>query len=226
MKKLFPFCLVLVFCAAAASARALPNRADVVSHVESCEAILQEFESDPALAIPRPVLQSARALVIVNQFKAGFLFGIKGGYGIVMVKRANGSWSVPTLLDASELSAGLQLGAKSVETIYVITDDSTPRLLFKQRFTVGVDAKAVAGPSSAEVEKDIHAKFAPLLVYTKSVGLFAGATIAASSIERDDDANVALYNTTHTMPELLYSDWVQPPVEVQPLMAYVQRITR
>ena len=226
MKKIFPLCLVLVFCAAAASARALPSRSDVVTHVESCEAVLQEFESDPALAIPRPVLQSARALVIINQFKAGFLFGIKGGYGVVMVKKANGSWSVPALLNASELSAGLQIGAKSVETIYVITDDSTPRLLFRQRFTVGVDAKAVAGPKAAEVERDLHAKFAPLLVYTKAVGLYAGATVMASSIERDDDANVVLYNSTHTMPELLYSDWVSPPIEVQPLMSYVQRITR
>jgi len=26
------------------------------------------------------------------------------------------------------------------------------------------------------------------------------------------------------MPELLYSDWVQPPAEVQPLMAMVQRL--
>jgi hypothetical protein len=26
------------------------------------------------------------------------------------------------------------------------------------------------------------------------------------------------------MPELLYSDWVTPPSEVQPLMAYVQQL--
>jgi lipid-binding SYLF domain-containing protein len=226
MKKIFPLCLVLIFCAAAAPARALPARADVVDHVESCEAVLQEFESDPALAIPRQVLQSAHALVILNQFKAGLLFGIKGGYGIIMVKRPNGTWSVPALLDASELSAGLQIGAKSVETIYVITDDETPRLLFKERFTVGVDAKAVAGPHAAEVESNLHAKFAPLLAYTKAVGLYAGANLMAAIIERDDDADAVLYNTVHTMPELLYSDWVTPPAEVQPLMAYVQRLTR
>jgi len=26
------------------------------------------------------------------------------------------------------------------------------------------------------------------------------------------------------MPELLYSDWVTPPSEVQPLMSYVQQL--
>ena len=30
--------------------------------------------------------------------------------------------------------------------------------------------------------------------------------------------------TDYTLPELLYSNWVQPIPEVQPLMSYVQQI--
>ena len=43
-------------------------------------------------------------------------------------------------------------------------------------------------------------------------------------VERNDDANFILYNTTYTLPELLYSDWVTPPTEVQPLMSYVGQL--
>ncbi len=148
MKKILPFCLILLLCAATPAICA-PDRADTVKEVWSCEAILQEFMSDPATAIPRPILEGAHALIIVNQFKAGFIFGVTGGYAVVMVKKPSGHWSLPVLLDANEASFGFQLGAKSVETIYIITNDTTPRLLFKNRFNVGVDAKATAGPHDA-----------------------------------------------------------------------------
>jgi lipid-binding SYLF domain-containing protein len=161
----------------------------------------------------------------VNQFKAGFLFAVKGGYGVILAKKPDGRWSLPVLVTAGEASIGLQLGAKSVETIYVLTDDRTPRLLFNQRFHIGVDAKAVAGPNGVGTESNTGAiAQAPVLVYGKSAGLYAGATIKAGYIVRDDDANFMLYSTTYTLPELLYSNWVTPPAEVQPLMNYVQRL--
>jgi SH3 domain-containing YSC84-like protein 1 len=223
MKQFLVFSLMGLF--AAAGARAADQRTDLVSHVESCEAILQEFMSDPATAIPASVWQQARAVMIVNQFKAGFLIGLKDGYGVILAKKGNGQWSLPVLISASEASIGLQLGAKSVETIYILTDERTPRLLFNQRFNIGVDAKAVAGPSAAGVERDNGAiAAAPVLVYSKSAGLFAGATIKAGYVSRNDEANFTLYNTTYTLPELLYSDWVAAPPEVLPLMHYVQRL--
>jgi SH3 domain-containing YSC84-like protein 1 len=224
MKKLLPFCLIAVLCAAT-PAFCTPDRKDTVTEVESCEAILQEFMSDPATAIPRPVWQSAHALIITNQFKAGYIFGIKGGYGLIMVKKPSGRWSIPVLLSANEASLGFQIGMKAVQTIYIITDDSTPRLLFKDRFNVGVDAKATGGPLAADVEADyVHTLKVPVLVYAKSQGLYAGATVKAGMVSRNDDANFVLYNTSYTLPELLYSDWVTPPPEVQPLMNYVERL--
>ena len=223
MKKLLLLSLLALL--GAALARAETTRADLVARVESCEAILQEFQSRPALAIPPSVWRGARAIIILNQFKAGFLIGVQDGYGVIMVKKANGRWSVPVLITAGEASLGFQIGAKAVESILIITDDNTPRLLFKQRFNVGIDAKAVIGPKGAEAERNNHEILrTPLLVYTKSVGLFAGATAKAGHLSRSDKSNFLLYNTRYTMPELLYSDWVPPPPEVQPLMALVQRL--
>ncbi len=180
---------------------------------------------NPATAIPSSVLQSARAIVIVNQFKAGFFFGIKDGYGVILVKKPDGRWSLPVLIAAGEVSLGFQVGANAVETVMVMTDERTPRLLYSQRFNVGVDAKAVAGPKVAEAEKNNHEIVtAPVLVYTKAKGLYAGATVKSGWLQRNDDINFILYGTSYTMPELLYSDWVKPIPEVVPLMNYVQKI--
>jgi len=226
MKKLLTFSLIAIL--GAASARAGDShtpRSELVVRVETCEAILREFMVSREYTIPRAVWQEARAVMILSQFHAGFVFGVKGGYGVLMVKKPNGRWSLPVLIDASEASLGLQVGAKTVDSVFIITDDATPRLLFTNRLNIGVDAKAVAGPSSAEVESESTTIFlAPVLAYSKSVGLFAGATVKAGHVERNDPANFILYNTSYTMPELLYSDWVTPPPDVQPLMSYVQQL--
>ena len=217
--------LPLLALLAAVSARAQPARSELVARVESCEAILQEFQSRRQLAIPPAVWQRARAIVVLNQFKAGFLLGVQDGYGIIMVKKPDGRWSIPVIINANEASLGFQLGAKAVESVFIITDDAMPRLLFTQRFNIGVDAKAVAGPRAAESERiNENLLRTPMLAYNKAVGLYAGATVKAGHISRNDKANFDLYNTRYTMPELLYSDWVTPPAEVQPIMALVQSL--
>jgi lipid-binding SYLF domain-containing protein len=226
MKKLLLLSLLALFSAASArAAESKGPRTEYVTRVETCEAILQEFMGDPATAIPAAVLQRARALVIVNQFKAGFFLGVKDGYGVILVKKADGRWSIPVLVTAGELSLGFQIGANASETIMVITDEATPRILFNRRFNLGVDAKAVAGPSVAQAESVNRELLAtPVIVYSKARGLYAGATVKTGWLERADTANFVLYQTQYTMPELLYSDWVKPVPEVVPLMNLVQKI--
>jgi lipid-binding SYLF domain-containing protein len=224
MKKFFLFVLAALFFVTSPLAHSA-TREDYVKHFESCEAIIREFMADRAYAIPTTVLQQARGIIIVNSFKAGFIFGVKGGYGVILVKKPDGKWSLPVLINAGEASLGLQFGAKSDETIYVMMDDATPKLLFNGRFNVGVDAKAVAGPKYAEIESMNRAILAtPVLVYAKSKGLFAGATVKAGFVSRADETNRFFYKTSYTMPELLYGDFVTPPSEVLPLMKYVQQI--
>jgi lipid-binding SYLF domain-containing protein len=226
MKKLLLLPLIALLAAASVRADdAHTPRPELVVRVETCEAILREFMADATTAVPPSVWRGAHGIIILNQFKAGLVFGVKAGYGVIMVKKPNGRWSLPVLIDASEASLGFQIGAKSVETVCILTDDVTARMLFTSRYNIGVDAKAVAGPKAAEVEHDSKPTFlAPVLIYSHSDGLYAGATVKAGHISRNDLANFTLYATDHTMPELLFSDWVTPPPEVQPLMNYVAQL--
>jgi len=227
MKKLV-FALFFSLLAIGSVARAADEKRvkELITRVESCEAILQEFQRRPETAIPVEVLKKARALVIINQIRAGVVLGVQEGYGVLMVKRANGTWSLPALIHAGETTLGLQLGLTHVETIFVITDDETPRRLFTRRLNVGVDAKAVAGPKFADTQKTNKPIIdAPVLVYTKKAGLYAGATVKAGYLSRNDVDTCALYNTTYALPELLYSDWVKPIPEVEHLMNYVRQLS-
>lgn len=225
MKKLLLLSLLALIGASAA--RAEPTRADLVARVETCEAILQEFQHKPATRPSAEAWKRTKAILILNQFKAGFFLGVQDGFGVIMVKKPDGRWSLPVLINAGEASIGLQLGAKSVEGVFLITDESTPKKLFSNRLNIGVDAKAVVGPKAAEKESNNEEILrTPVLAYIRTVGLYAGATIKAGHISRNDQANFTLYNTRYAMPELLYSDWVQPPAEVQPLMQLVQSLAK
>lgn len=221
---LFTFCLAL-FALAGPSLRAADTRADDVSRLASCLTALQGIQNDPATAIPAAILRRAHALAIVHQVKAGFFLGIKGGYGVILVKKSGGQWSVPGFLSTGNVSFGLQIGAQTVDTVYVFLDDQTPRRLFTGKLDFGADAKAVAGPHDAGAGSTEYFQNASVLVYSNANGLFAGAAVNTGYLTPNDKANRTFYQTDNAMPEILYSDWITPPAEVQPLMGYVSRIS-
>jgi Uncharacterized conserved protein len=199
----------------------------LTTRVETCEAILREFQADPEYAIAPEVLRQAQAIVIVNQVKGGFILGVQYGYGVVLARRDDGSWSIPVFIKAGEASVGLQLGGQRTETIYVLMNKDTVRRLFNGRMNIGVDARAIAGPRTYEAEKvnkDILTT--PVLVYGRNHGLYAGATVKTGWIDRNDPANWDYYRTPYVLPELLYGDFVQVTPPVKPLVDYVTQITR
>jgi len=223
--------LLTLFCLTAltgALSAAGVTRASVISHLDTCEAILQDIQGNFKTAIPADILHRAKGIVIVNQFQAGFIFGIKDGYAVAMARRPNGKWSVPAFLRAGELSFGLQAGGKSINAVYVLMDENTARLLFKSRFNLGAEAKAVAGIRAAERESvtKVIPGDANVLVYSTTEGLYLGAAIKTGYMSPHNEANQVFYNSDHRLPELLFSDWVTPPTEAHFLMDYVTRLTQ
>jgi SH3 domain-containing YSC84-like protein 1 len=202
------------------------QRADYVSRLQTCEAILQSMQLYPATAIPADVLHRAKGLVIVNQVQVGFLLGVKDGWGVAMVRKPSGQWSVPVFIKAGELSVGLQAGGKSIETVYVLMDEAATRLLFQTRFKFAMDAKAVAGPHAAEAERSTPVFDAKVLVYSNVSGFYAGATVKTGTMAPQVEATQQFYHTRYGIPEILYSDWVQPQPEAQQVMSYVQQLTQ
>ena len=224
--------LSLLFCCTALTGAlsAAPGltRAGVIERLDTCEAILQDIQGNYKTAIPADILHRAKGIVIVNQFQAGLIFGIKDGYAVALARRPNGKWSVPAFLRAGELSFGLQAGGKSINAVYILLDDATARLLFKSRFNLGAEAKAVAGIRAAESERVTKTLpgDANVVYYSSTEGLYLGAALKTGFMSPNEDANRLFYNTDSQMPELLFSDWVTPPQEAHFLMDYVTRLTQ
>lgn len=227
MKRL-SLCLIALFTLIAPLQAKQTEHQKTLEKIESCEAIIREFMADPEYAIPSDVLRQAEALVITNQINGGLVLGLRYGYGVVLAKRPDGGWSVPVLLKAGEGSVGLQVGANTVETVYVITDREAVANLYSTRFNIGVDARAVATPHAVNAEKVNESLPAPsIYAFTKKRGLYAGANIKTGWVSRDDETNFEFYQTDRTLPELLYARPRTPvTAEIAPLVDYVAQITR
>ncbi|HEX7632563.1 MAG TPA: lipid-binding SYLF domain-containing protein [Lacunisphaera sp.] len=228
MKKFLTALFCVTAFAALLPAAQTVTRATAITQLDSCEAILQEIQGNVKTAIPANILHNAKGLVIVNQFQAGFILGIKDGYAVAMVRRPNGKWSVPAFLQAGELSFGLQAGGKAINAVYVLMDDNTARLLLKNRMNLGAEAKAVAGIRAAEreaVTKNLPGD-ANVLVYSSTEGFYLGAAVKTGFMSPNDELNRLFYSNNLRMPELLFSDWVTPPPETHFLMDYVARLTQ
>jgi lipid-binding SYLF domain-containing protein len=228
MKKFLSALFCLTALVATLPAATGVTREAVVTQLDSCEAILQEIQGNVKTAIPANILRRAKGIVIVNQFQAGFLLGVKDGYAVAMVRRPNGKWSVPAFLRSGELSFGLQAGGKAINAVYVLMDDNTARLLLKNRMNLGAEAKAVAGIRAAEreaVTKNLPGD-ANVLIYSTTEGFYLGAALKTGYMSPNDEANRIFYSNNLRMPELLFSDWVTPPAETHFLMDYVTRLTQ
>ena len=224
MKRILLLAAVLSLAATAGAADF--KRADYVARLQTCEAILQSMQLYPASAIPADVLHRAKGIVIVNQVQVSFLLGVKDGWGVALVRKPSGQWSLPVFIKAGELSVGLQAGGKSIETVYVLMDEAATRLLFQTRFRFGMDAKAVAGPHAAEAERSTPVFDAQVLVYSNVSGFYAGATVKTGTMAPQVEATQQFYQTRYGVPEMLYSDWVQPQPEAQQLMSYLQQLAQ
>jgi len=226
MKKLLTALSCIVALAVALPAHAEVRRSKLVERIDTCEAIIQDLQSSTKTAIPADVLHRAHGIVIVNQVQAGLFFSVKDGYAVALVRRPNGRWSVPAFLNTGEAALGLQVGVKALNTVLILLDEDTTRLLLNRKVNFGAEAKAVAGIRAAEAEKlstPLPAG-ANVLVYTLQEGYFLGAAIKTGYMAPNDEANRIFYNTNYKLPELLYSDWVQPPPEAQYLINYITKL--
>src|SRR5271170_4860481 len=98
--------------------------------------------------IPQDLLNKARCVVVVpGMKKAGFIFGAKYGRGFAVCRRASGSgWSAPAAMRVEGGSFGFQIGASETDVVLLVMNDRGMKHLLSDKFTIGGEATAAAGP--------------------------------------------------------------------------------
>jgi lipid-binding SYLF domain-containing protein len=165
--------------------------------IADSQQVLTELVAIPGKQIPERLLADAQGIAIVPRvIKIGFVAGVRRGSGVVLVRDADGNWSLPRFVRLTGGSVGWQAGVQGTDVVLVFTTRRSVENLLKGKFTVGVDAAAAAGPvgrnAAAATDTSLQAE---ILSYSRSRGLFLGASIDGSVIEIDQAANMAYYGS-------------------------------
>jgi len=189
MKRLLlaPIALVALL---AQTASAAPPPAQTL---QASSDVLSELSAIPLKGIPPAILADAQGVAIIpHVIKAGFLFGGRGGHGVVLTRDRNGVWGEPTFVDFGGASFGFQAGVESADVVLVFKNHkSLERVLEgKGKLTLGADASIAAGPigRDAEAGTDLHLR-AEIVSYSRSRGLFAGVALDGAGLVYDHEVN-------------------------------------
>ncbi|MGD1095775.1 MAG: lipid-binding SYLF domain-containing protein [Bryobacteraceae bacterium] len=165
--------------------------------------------------IPQDLIDKARCVVVIpGMKKAGFIFGAEEGRGFAVCRRPGGSgWSAPAAMRTEGGSFGFQIGASETDVVLLVMNDGGMRHLLSDKFTVGGDASAAAGPVDREATAQTDAMMnAEMLSYSRSRGLFAGISLQGATLRPDGETNRELYGREATNREILTGDFKTPPV--------------
>jgi len=165
--------------------------------------------------IPQDLLDKAKCVVVVpGMKKAGFILGAKFGRGFAACRHNGGTgWSAPAAMRVEGGSVGFQIGASETDVVLLVMNDGGMKHLLSDKFTIGGDATAAAGPVGRDASAQTDAMLnAEMLSYSRSRGLFAGISLEGATLRPDEDTNKELYGRTATNREILTGDFKTPAI--------------
>jgi SH3 domain-containing YSC84-like protein 1 len=195
--------------------------------VENAGKVMQEITNIPD-NIPSAVLDKADCVVVLPSV-VKFAIGIGGSYGRgVMTCRGgenfDGRWGAPIMMAVEGGSFGLQLGGQATDFVLLLMSPRSAENILTSKVKLGGDASAAAGPvgrnASAETDATLRAE---ILSYSRARGLFAGVSLAGSTLRADNDANEKLYGKDVSAKDILFKSTVSPPPSAQLLLATLNK---
>jgi SH3 domain-containing YSC84-like protein 1 len=170
-------------------------QSDIDKRLDASAKVLNEIMATPDKAIPDKVMHDAKCVAVIpSMVKIAVGFGGSHGKGVATCRTDSGIWSAPAPITITGGSWGLQLGGQAVDIIMVVTNEDGMQHLLSDKFKLGADASAAAGPVGRDTGADTDWKMkAEVLTYSRARGLFAGIDLNGSAITQDKDETRILY---------------------------------
>jgi lipid-binding SYLF domain-containing protein len=193
MKKLLSMVCLFAMTAAIGTAYAADN-SKLINRLDAAKTTLDQVMMTPDKGIPQQILQSAVCVAVVPGFKkAAFIFGAQYGQGVATCKTNHG-WSAPVFIQMTGGSFGFQIGGQSTDFVMVAMNDKGMQDMLKNKFKIGGDAAASAGPVGRNAAAGTDWKLnAELLTYSRSKGLFAGIDLDGTVVSQNSDDTRTFY---------------------------------
>ena len=186
--------------------------------VSDCAEIVQDFSRIAERSIPPLVVQSAKGLAILRVLKGGFFVSGRIGEGLVIARLPDGGWSGPSAIGTGGAGFGFQVGGQVTEFVIILNTQAAVKAFARGgNIEFGGALSVAAGPVGRAAEAGIL-PVAAVYTYSRSQGLFAGASLEGTILVAQSDKNARYYRGPVT-PEEVLSGRVAPPRNADQLVA-------
>jgi SH3 domain-containing YSC84-like protein 1 len=195
--------------------------------VENAGSVMKEILNIPD-DIPQGVLDKADCVVVLPSVLK-FAIGLGGSYGRGVMtchsgENFNGPWGAPTMMALEGGSFGLQLGGQATDFVLLLMSSRSAKSILNSKVKLGGDVSAAAGPvgRNASAESDVTLR-AEILSYSRARGLFAGVSLAGSTLRADNDANKKLYGKELGAEDIVFKSVVKAPASADLLLTELNK---
>jgi len=201
--------LLLAILVASGSVRSAVAQLQIESGSQEVQTVvgarnaLDQFFAIPMESVPPSMLTAAEGIAIFpNMIKGGFILGVNYGKGVLVVRKADRTWSAPVMVTMGGGSVGFQVGVQSADIVLVFaTPRSLEGILTGQKVTLGADASIALGPVGRTANAGTDVKLgAEIYSYARSRGLFLGVSLGGADISVDHNADSMLYGRFGVTP--------------------------
>jgi lipid-binding SYLF domain-containing protein len=195
---------------------------DLEQLVAEARQVVLDFAADPDMGWFRENVGQAKAMLIFPRvIRAGFVFGGAGGSGVLLARDPQtGAWSYPAFYTLGSASFGAQIGGSASQVIFLIMSQKALDSLLATSVKLGADLEVAAGP----VGQGAKAMTVDILAFSRTKGLYGGATVDGAVIATRDEWNARYYGKPVRPIEILVQRTVSRP-DADPLREAVARIS-
>jgi lipid-binding SYLF domain-containing protein len=183
------------------------------TRIHDAEQVLKQAVTAPDKGIPKDLLERAECIgVFPSLTKGAFVVGGEFGHGVFTCRRKDGTMGAPAFFTIGAGSIGWQFGGEQADLVLLIMNEGGVKRLLQDKFTLGGEAAAVAGPVGRTAEAATDAQMhAQILSWSRSRGIFLGVSLEGSVIKQDRKATETFYGKPLTASEILVAQAVPPP---------------
>jgi len=192
--------------------------------------VLKEILATPDKGIPTDLLDKSECVIVFPSVKkAAFVVGASYGRGVITCRSGQdlrGPWSAPAMFALEGGSVGFQIGGQATDFVLLIMNESGANSVMSSKVKLGGDASIAAGPvgRNTSAETDVVMK-AEILSWSRARGIFAGISLAGSTLRSDNGGNKAVYGKELTAKEIVREGKVQPTEAAKPLLELLDKTT-
>ena len=178
--------------------------------------------------IPQSIIDKADCVIVFpSVLKAAFIVGASYGRGVMTCRRGdefNGPWGAPSMMALEGASFGFQAGGQATDFVLLVMNEDGAKGILASKVKIGGDASAAIGPvgRNASAETDVTLR-AQILTYSRARGLFAGVSLAGSTVRPDNDANERVYGKKIPARDIVLHHAVPPPPSAALLLSTLRK---